>query len=76
MTVIDAQTLPSPGGRTSAFTPKRARRGPAGRSTGEQHRLRSSQRASVLDQAADRNGSDVAGHRKRLSQGEADIDQR
>ncbi|GFH37850.1 hypothetical protein SCWH03_40900 [Streptomyces pacificus] len=33
-------------------------------------------RASVLDQAADRDGSNVAGRRKRQSQGEADVDQR
>ncbi|GAA3907735.1 hypothetical protein GCM10022207_91570 [Streptomyces lannensis] len=32
--------------------------------------------ASVLDQAADRDSGDVAGCRKRLSQGEADVDQR
>lgn len=32
--------------------------------------------ASVLDQAADRDGSDVAGCRNGLRQGEADVDQR
>lgn len=32
--------------------------------------------ASVLDQTTDRDGSDVAGRRKRPGQGEADVDQR
>jgi hypothetical protein len=32
--------------------------------------------ASVLDQAADRDGSDVAGCRNGLREGEADVDQR
>jgi hypothetical protein len=32
--------------------------------------------ASVLDQAADRDGSDVAGCRMGLCQGDSDVDQR
>ncbi|WP_372348639.1 hypothetical protein [Streptomyces sp. KL116D] len=31
--------------------------------------------ASVLDQATDRDGSDMAGRRKHLGQSEADVDQ-